>query len=221
LTNFGLGCGISRNLLSRNAKLQQNTEIKLVTQYYRIQPEQEQYMEFKLDSFDFLDKLGEKYELSDLGKPIQHDWLPIKGKFYPRVNATKAPDITTWQTNFLVLNQKAFDALKVMLEALGELLPLEVESDTYYLFNPLVRLPDEAIDLENSEYEYHQTEEEPVGFKVLNFNAANIPEDKPLFCVQNDFAYNLYCDERFRKLVSENGLNGLYFNTTLIEPYFK
>ena len=196
-------------------------ERKDVTQYYRIQPEQEQYMEFKLDGFDFLNKLGEKYELSDLGKPIQHDWQPITGKFYPRVNATKDPDITTWQTNFLVLNQKAYDALKVTLEPLGELLPLEVESGSFYLFNPLVRLPDDAIDLETSEYEYHQTEEEPVGFKVLNFNAINIPEDKPLFCMQNDFAYNLYCDERFKKMVEENWLSGLVFNSTLIDPYFK
>jgi len=178
-------------------------------------------MEFKLDSFDFLNKLGEKHELSDLGKPIQHDWQPIEGQFYPKVNARKIPDITTWHTSFLVLNQKAHDALKATLEPLGELLALDVESDTFYLFNPLVRLPDEAIDLEGSEYEYHQSEEEPVGFKVLNFNPAHIPGDKPVFRMQNDFAYNLYCDDRFKNLVAEKGLVGLYFNTTLIDPYFK
>jgi hypothetical protein len=194
---------------------------KDMTQYYRIQPEQEQYMEFKLDGFDFLNKLGDKYELSDLGKPIEHDWQPIQGKFYPRVEATQIPDITTWQTHFLVLNQKACDALKEMLEPLGELLPLETESDAFYLFNPLVYLPDDVIDLDNSEYEYHASEEDPVGFKVLNFNADNIPEDKLVFCMQNDFAYNIYCDDRFKDIVSEKGLGGLYFNTTLIEPYFK
>jgi len=190
-------------------------------QYYRIQPEQEQYMKFELDAFDFLDKLGEKYELSDLGKPIEHDWLPIKGVFQRRIGTDVIPDITTWQTNFLVLNQKAYDALKETLEALGELLPLEVESATYYLFNPLVRLADEVIDMEKSEYEYHNTEEVPVGFKVLNFNADNVPQDKLLFCVQNEFAYNIYCDDRFKDIVSEKGLHGLVFNTTLIEPYFK
>jgi hypothetical protein len=192
-----------------------------VTQYYRIQPEQEQYMEFKLDGFDFLNKLGEKYELSDLSKPIQHDWQPIKGEFYPRVNAREFPDITTWQTSFLVLNQKAYDALKEVLEPLGELLPLEMESGSYYLFSPQVRLPDDAIDMDKSEYEYHQTEEEPVGFKVLNFNADKIPEDKLLFCMQNDFAYNIYCVDRFKDIVTEKGLFGLVFNTILIDPYFK
>ena len=192
-----------------------------MTHYYRIQPEQEQYMKFELDAFDFLDKLGEKYELSDLGKPIQHDWQPIKGVFHRRIGADVIPDITTWQTNFLVLNQKAYDALKEMLEPLGELLPLVVESDTYYLFNPLVRLPDDVIDMEKSEYEYHNTEEEPVGFKVLYFNENTIPEDELLFCLQNDFAYNIYCDVRFKNIVSEKGLCGLCFNATLIDPYFK
>jgi hypothetical protein len=137
------------------------------------------------------------------------------------VNARELPDVTTWQTHFLVLNQKAHDALKAILEPLGELLPLEVESGDYYLFNPLARLPEDVIDLERSEYEYHATEEEPVGFKVLYFNGDNIPQDKPLFCVQSDFAYNLYCDDRFKGLVGENELGGLVFNTTLIDPYFK
>lgn len=192
-----------------------------MTHYYRIQPEQEHYMEFKLDAFDFLEKLGEKYELSDLGKPIEHDWQSIQGKFYPRVNAREFPDITTWQTNFLILNQKAFDALNETLKPFGELLPLEVDSETFYLFNPLVQLEDDIIDMEKTEYEYHQTEEEPVGFKVLNFDEKNIPEDKLIFCVQNDFAYNLYCDERFKNIVTEKGLCGLVFNTILADPYFE
>lgn len=190
-----------------------------MTQYYRIQPEQAKYMRFELDGYDFLDKLGEKFELSDFGKPMQQAWQPVKGKFYPKVDATTVPDITTWQTDLLLLNQKAYESLKEILEPLGELLPVEVESDTYYLFNVLARLPDNVIDTEKSEYEYY--EEEAVGFRILNFVEKNIPTDKLLFCVQNNFAYNIYCDERLKNFINEKGLCGLYFNTTLIDPYFK
>lgn len=192
-----------------------------MTQFYRIQPEQEQYMEFKLDGFDFLDKLGETHELSDLGNPIAKDWQPIKGQFYPRVNARKLPDITTWGTDFLVLNRRAYGELKDMLQPLGELLPLVVEGGDFYLFNPLRRLDENVIDLDASEYEYHQSEEEPVGFRVLNFNPDNIPEDVPVFRVQHDFAYNLYCGDRFKDYINEKGLQGVVFNPTLIDPYFK
>jgi len=107
------------------------------------------------------------------------------------------------------------------LQSIGELLPVEVGSDTYYLFNVLERLADDVIDMANSDYEYHATEEKPVGFKVLNFNVNNIPQDKLLFCVQNDFAYNIYCDDKLKNIVNENDLGGLFFNTTLIDPYFK
>lgn len=193
-----------------------------MTQYYRIQPEPDQYMYFALDTYDFLNKLGEEFELSDFGKPMSHAWQPVEGKFYPKVgNATKIPDITTWQTDLLILNQKACDILRDTLQSLGELLPVEVGSDTYYLFNVLERLADDVIDMANSEYEYHATEEKPVGFKVLNFNVNNIPQDKLLFCVQNDFAYNIYCDDKLKNIVNENDLGGLFFNTTLIDPYFK
>lgn len=191
-----------------------------MTQYYRIQPEQEQYMYFELDAYDFLDKLGEEFELSDFGKPMQKAWQPIKGKFYPKIGgATAAPDITTYSTDLLVLNQKAYDALKDTLEPFGELLPILVEDQTYYLLNVLSRLADEVIDAENSEYEYY--DEEEVGFKVLNFDANKIPQDSLLFCIQNKFAYNIYCDDRLKSLIQDKGLAGLHFNTTLIDPYFK
>ena len=190
-----------------------------MTQYYRIQPDLEKYMRFQLDNFDFLDKLGEEFELSDFGSPLQHAWRPVKGKFFPGVAARVLPDISTWQTDMLILNQKAYDLLKETLEPFGELLPVEIESGTYYLFNVLKRLPDEVIDVEKSEYEYF--EEEPVGFRVLNYSGNNIPEENQIFCLQNDFAYNIYCDDRFKKLIEGKGLHGLHFNKTLIDPYFE
>ncbi|MGD9000107.1 MAG: hypothetical protein PVF75_06810 [Granulosicoccaceae bacterium] len=194
--------------------------MKDVTQYYRIQPEQAGYMHFELDAYDFLDKLGEELELSDFGKPVQYAWKPVKGKFIPKSSgATIIPDISTWQTDLLILNQKAYDGLKDILEPYGELLPVEIGPDTYYLFNVLERLPDDVIDNENSEYEYY--EEEAVGFRVLKFDENNIPQDKLLFCLHNDFAYNIYCDERLKNMINEKGLCGLYFNTILIDPYFK
>jgi len=176
-------------------------------------------MRFQLDNFDFLDKLGDEYELSDFGTPLQHAWQLVKGKFFPGVAARVLPDISTWQTDMLILNQKAYDSLKEILQPFGELLPVEVESDIYYLFNIVVRLPDEVIDTDKSEYEYF--EEEPVGFRVLAFNENKISDENIFFCLQNDFAYNIYCDDRFKSLVEENGLGGLFFNTTLIDPYFK
>ena len=80
-------------------------------------------------------------------------------------------------------------------------------------------LPDEIIDNDNSEYEYH--DEEEVGFKVLNFLEEKIPAENLLFCAENDLAYNIYCDDQFRELVEAHDLKGLHFNPTLIDPYFK
>jgi hypothetical protein len=55
-------------------------------------------------------------------------------------------DTTTWQTDMLILNEKAYNGLRDVLESYGELLPIEVESDIFYLFNALKRLPDDVID---------------------------------------------------------------------------
>lgn len=190
-----------------------------MTQYYRIQPELKEYMRFQLDNFDFLDKLGDEFELSDLGKPIQHAWKPVKGKYYPGVGARNMPDISTWEADMLILNQKAYVQIGELLQPYGELLPVDVESGTCYLFNLLARLPENVIDTDRSEYEYF--EEEPVGFRTLYFDGMHIPEDQLLFGVQSHFAYNLYCGDRFKHLMEEKGLQGLVFNTTLIDPYFK
>lgn len=191
-----------------------------MTQYYRIQPEQNEFMAFELDTFDFLNKLGEEFELSDFGQPMLEKWQTVNGKFLGRVGGVQTiPDITTWQTDLLLLNQKAYDALKDTLGTYGEFLPVDVNSETFYLLNVLHRLPDEVIDMDNSEYEIY--DEEEVGFKTLSFDASKIPQDSLVFCVQNQFAYNIYCDDRFKKLIEEKGLGGLSFNTTLIDPYFK
>lgn len=175
-------------------------------------------MRFELDGFDFLNKLGDKFELGDFGKPLLNDWQPVKGKYYPKINADVIPDITTWQTDLLALNQKAYAVLKDTLASLGEFLPVEVESETYYLFNVLTRLADDVIDSEKSEFETHQ--DEVVGFRTLHFLEQNIPQDFLLFCVKHDYAYNIYCDDRFKQLVTESELSGLYFNPVLIDPYF-
>ena len=191
-----------------------------MTQYYRLQPDPSIYMNFDLDGYDFLNKLGDELELSDFGKPLQHIWQPVIGRFTPKSSVARtAPDISTWQTDLLIINQKAYGLLKDTFEAYGELLPVEIDSETHYLFNVLTRLPDEVIDTEKSEYEYY--EEEPVGFKTLFFVEKNIPGDTLLFCMQNNFAYNIYCDDRFKNMVNDNGLGGLIFNPVLIDPYFK
>lgn len=188
-------------------------------QFYRIQPVQDTYRYFELDAYDFLDKMGEEFEISDFGKPIQHAWRPIKAKYFSKIGgATTIPDITTYSTDMLALNQKAYDVLKATLEAYGELLPILVDDETYYLYNVTTRLPDDVIDFEKSEYEYVQ--EELAGLKTLIFAESKVAQDIQLFCVQNEYAYNIYCDDRLKNLVEENGLGGICFNPTLIDPYF-
>lgn len=61
-------------------------------------------------------------------------WIAPSCKAHPSFAKKPVPDISFWG-NFLVLNQKAFNALAAVIQNDGEFLPINVEEHALQLFN--------------------------------------------------------------------------------------
>lgn len=96
------------------------------------------------------------------------------------------PDLALWIDATLLLSPKAFRLLGDLLSPCGEFLPIEVEGETYQIFNCL-----NAVQ--------------------INANAQNELVCKPLE-VSSELDFGLYCTERFKAIVHSFELQGIVFN---------
>lgn len=115
------------------------------------------------------------------------------------------PDISKWIDASLVLSPKAYRYLGELLKSWGELLPVKVGEDTFYIFNCSTF---GEVDESQSEKEYY--EGAVVGIKKLVFNADDVTE-RLVFKTPFNSCIEIYCGERFHALVGEFGLSGLDF----------
>lgn len=187
-----------------------------MTQFYRLQPENNKYMYFELDAYDLLETLGGDFDITTFGENKKDIWKPVKGKFYSSENTSIIiPDITIWSTNLLILNQKAYAVLNEELNHLGEFLDVTVESTTYYLFNIMNQLNDDVID--NDKTELAMFKGQVVGLKSLGFNAETIDDKNLLFKIDFDKGVDLFCTEGFKSLIENAELTGLAYHKELAE----
>ena len=115
--------------------------------------------------------------------------------------------------SFLVLNEPAYECLSASLSELGEFIDLKINGDNLYLFNPLIFAQE---DLKLTERAYLDGFED--GLKSLVFDDEDI-SNKLIFKSKMQSGLSLYCTDDFKKLVNDNNLTGLVFNTDLL-TYF-
>lgn len=120
-------------------------------------------------------------------------------------HSSPIPDVSKWIDASLVLSPKAYRYLGDLLKSWGELLPVKVGEDTFYIFNCSTF---GEVDESQSEREYYEGEE--VGIKKIAFDADDVT-NKLIFKTPFSSCIEIYCDERLSALVHEFELSGVVF----------
>jgi hypothetical protein len=162
---------------------------------------------------------GDDYEtfLSFDGSPRREHWTPVKVR---RVRADKdsafySSDFPWLGADALVMRRKAVDVLRDLLEAYGEILPLEDEGGVE-LFVLNARALD-ALDEQRSEIQRFASSARIMRIKSLAFREP-VVRGVDIFRLPHR-ASAIYVSERFVEAVEKAGLVGLEFNKVWTAPH--
>lgn len=145
---------------------------------------------------------------------LQDIWKEVDVCFeYVLASNSQVPDVSVWLRTFLILSPKAHSALKEHLGLVGELLPIRVEGESWYLYSCFqFGEEDREQCIEKIEYGFS------VGVEKLAFLDSDI-DKKVLFKSKLDGASNLFCNQQFVELFRANNLRGITFTDELTEPF--
>lgn len=132
-------------------------------------------------------------------------WKPFTTGFKEVNSGEEVPDITTWLGSTLVLNTKAKLALSEILMRHGEFLPIFVEGEEFYIFNCMEMV---GVDEDQSKLGEFGI---PQSIVFMEKEIAGLNLFKTLF----DSCADLYCSEKFKQCVEEEGLRGISFQSDL------
>lgn len=117
------------------------------------------------------------------------------------------PDIGVWHNANLILSPKAVDVLRAYLEPNGELLPVTLDSEQYYIFNCLNEVePDLSKSKRVVEGRYFMDVESLVFADDISAAIFKTPFDNNR---------SLFCSEDFKNAVETDELGGIYFGRDL------
>jgi hypothetical protein len=186
---------------------------------YLLKNNESLYQQLTLDSLLLSEKLGLGHEgledcvnlgLSDIR--MSHRWKEIDTEFAPlpdHLDAVKIPNISIWKNATLVLSDKAYACLKLILADCGEFLPIKIKGFTYYIFNLLTV---GKVDESQSIYEC----DDGIAFEIekLVFDSEDI-KDKDLFKSFHHGLGGVFCSEGFKQTCEELEIDGLIFEEDL------
>lgn len=181
---------------------------------YKLGHDRERYLSFDISAYDIEYIIGDFFLLDE---PLWTEfWQPMSATFFDNSeekNVAAIPDISDWfGYNCLALNQKAYEKLQCHLEKYGELLPIQCEGISYWLFHSTVKTGMECVDLNKSVRTIDETGF--VDMQVLEFREETL-KGHLVFQTEFNNYRNMYCTKEFKKLVLENDLKGLHFSTDL------
>lgn len=174
------------------------------------------YQELQLEISDFIDDLPEEISLQEAmnfnlyNLKLKPWWKLAKTQFDSTNtgNDKGIPDVSKWIGAALVLSPRAFGLLEGYFSPYGELLPIEVNREVYYIFNCLNV---KAID-NKSEKNYYEGEE--VGWKKLVFPDETITSFE-IFKSPDQGCIDLFCGNSFAGVFESTGLTGINFDSEL------
>ena len=177
------------------------------------------YIEVYEDSLpeDASADFGHSYkELLDFGLyniSVADWWENIDGSFTVSTRLKDKnipiPDIAVWTYGTLIFSASAKEKLARHLGSSGELLPVEVEGQEYFIFNCLTYAEHDQIKAR------HDIERDGEVLPELGFNETDI-KTKPLFKTKlKTSGVSIFCNDDFKAAVEENGLTGIKFNEDL------
>lgn len=172
---------------------------------YSIHPDIEKFQLFSIDGKFARKALGEDTMFHFDESPISYSdvWKPMELEFYisGKQKTLPIPDISQHYGR-LFLNEKAYAALKDILESCGEFLPVFYAGETGYLFN-LLALEDNALNKDLCK----KNEWDEIVW--IGFNEELVAN--PVFRIEYDNFFSIFCTEKFHSAYMEAELNGLVF----------
>ena len=181
---------------------------------YKLRWDRERFLTFDISPDDVEYIIGDFFLLDE---PTWADfWKPMNATFFDDSDSGKAirvPDITVWPGNAcLALNARAYDKLNQYLIGYGEFLPIVSEGKPYWLFHSTRRTSLDLIDAKKSARTINQTGY--VEMQALSFVESKCAEELVFLSEFSDYR-DMYCTEKFKALVEESNLEGLYFSVDL------
>ncbi|MFC6632792.1 hypothetical protein [Microbulbifer taiwanensis] len=123
--------------------------------------------------------------------------------------AVKIPNISIWKNATLVLSEKAYANLKLILADYGEFLPINIDGFNYFIFNLLTS---GKVDDSKSQYEWDG--DVALGIEKLVFDESDIKE-KAIFKSFHQGFGGIFCSDGFRSTCEELEIDGLIFEEDL------
>lgn len=189
---------------------------------YAVRNDSYKYQELDLDINDFLDDFPEEIgfhearrfsfeniAMSEWWKTPSTRFVPIKGEIGQPV-----ADLSKWDGATLALSPKAYRFLGDTLKSWGELLPINIKDETYYIFNCLTL---GEVDEDRCEKEYYEGEE--VGIKHLAFDSQDV-ERKLIFKTPFQGCLDLFCGDSLKEAIESFGLTGVRIESNLVREYY-
>ncbi|WP_323844360.1 hypothetical protein [Microbulbifer magnicolonia] len=180
---------------------------------YKIFEDSQNYQSFTLDVEDYLDLLdphiGEQVamQLGTLDVPVADFWKPLDVTYFQNEGTVALPDIGMWRPGFLILNQKAEEALHDLLSPFGEFLPCNLPGGRCCLYHCLNSKP---IEVDQISYRMHG--ETHVEVESLTFPE---PLKDHIFKARNEVSFDLFCSDEVVSRIDGAGLRGLLFSSEL------
>lgn len=185
---------------------------------FRLKHSPERFMTFGLDMMVLAEQLGSIDEMLPtlMNYPVANErllpiWKEVSADFRPlSKTSTEIPDISVWDNTTLLLNGKAYQALKGYLESEGEFLPVIAGGEEMYLFNCLTFAKE---DPELTVTKFLDGFEN--GLSSLAFEDEDV-QSKMLFKSKMNYCAHLYASSTFKELCEKSNLEGLEFGEDLI-----
>lgn len=182
---------------------------------YRIH-HNEAYLMHSVPPVEAMTKLGEQhgtFAFNAEPKPYLAVWQTLHIDFSP-CTGSKAKAMPDISENFgrLFLSEKAYSALKELLSASGEFLPVTYEGGEGYLFNPLLTAEQcDAVDPKLTTHDQHGNLEH-FGFMQEKL------KDAPIFKTELDTFKGIFCAEEVKRVCEDAELTGVTFHPDVSNP---
>lgn len=144
------------------------------------------------------------------------DWWPTPDTEFIAIDNDKnasIPDISKWMDASLVLSPKAYRLLGDTFREWGELLPITVRNETFYIFNCLTF---GLVRSDLCEKSYYEGEE--LGIKTIVFDTEDTAK-KLMFKTTYNACMELYCGDRLKNIIQSYELSGVVFSEKLAEDF--
>lgn len=189
----------------------------LMNNIFAIRKDAPKYKMLDLDILDVTRNLPDNidldsvYDFSQLNTAMASWWVTPDTRYtdYAGEGESSVPDISCWIDATLVLSPKSHRLLKDLLNDSGEFLPVLVAGELHYIFNCFVLgEPNEDA------CEFNREEGMQAGLKHLEFDQSVTKHI--IFKATFEGCLTLFCNQRFKDIVTSFDLHGIFFDKDLI-----